>query len=114
MSTTTFDQLITEMVQLAQYEGEMLVALAWQNLGLDDLDREEGEPPHSMLLQFGAMLPLGFEQSQGRYSDPRCEELLSELWVINQKLNPFAGKYAAEKGYLDGKADLAIARLEAI
>jgi hypothetical protein len=90
MSTTAFDQLITDMVQLAQYEGEMLAALAWQNLGLDDPEREENKTPRSMTLQFGAMLPLGFEQSQGRYNDSRCAELLSDLWTINQKLNQCA------------------------
>ncbi|MBP2171655.1 hypothetical protein J2125_004951 [Erwinia toletana] len=59
----TFSTTITDMLQLADFEGDMLMALAYQTLGLDDLDEQvqiKAEMPFSMAVHYDVIYSLEF------------------------------------------------------
>jgi len=66
----TISPNLTDMLQLAEFEGEMLKALAWQRSGLDDLDEQihlYGELPLTMNIQINVIYNLEFGMVQNRF-----------------------------------------------
>lgn len=97
----TISTNLSDMLQLAKYECDMLTALAYQRFGLDDLDEQVhlyGELPFTIAVQINVIYNLEFGMVQDRFLSSGCADL-----VIRN--NTARGIAAAEKL---GKIDPAI------
>ncbi len=113
----TISTNLTDMLQLAEFEGEMLKALAWQRSGLDDLDEQillYGELPLTMNIQINVIYNLEFGMVQNRFLGSGCDEIVESIRAMSIRLNPDLHKRISAEGRYEGLGDLEIARLEAI
>lgn len=113
----TISTNLADLLQLAEFESDMLTALAYKTLGLDDLDEEVqvgGELPYSMALQYDVIYGLEFGRAQGRYLTSGCADLVSSIRTVSVRIDPDLHKRTSVEGHHDGRGDLEIARLESL
>lgn len=113
----TLSTTMADLLQLAEFESDMLTALAYENLGLDDLDENvhiNGELPVSMATQTDVIYALSFGMAQGRYLSLCCAEMVCSIQTLSLKLNQSLHKQISLDGHQDGRGDLEIARLESL
>jgi hypothetical protein len=113
----TLSTTITDMLQLADFEGDMHMALAYQTLGLDDLDEQvqiKAEMPFSMAVHYDVIYSLEFGRAQGRYLTSGCADMISSILTMSVRLDPVLHKSVSYSGHHDGRGDLEIARLESL
>ncbi|MCA1179567.1 MULTISPECIES: hypothetical protein [unclassified Pantoea] len=111
----TISSNVADLLQLAEFESDMLTALAYQSLGLDDLDEEvqnKNEPPYYMAIQFDVVYGLEFGRAQGRYLTSGCADMVSSIRAMSVRLDPDLHKRISLSGHHDCRGDLEIARLE--
>lgn len=113
----TLSTTMADLLQLAEFESDMLTALAYENLGLDDLDEHvhiNGELPVSMATQIDVIYALSFGRAQGRYLSLCCAEMVCSIQTLSVKLNQTLHKQISLDGHQGGRGDLEIARLESL
>lgn len=113
----TLSLTVIDLLQLAEFECDMLTALAYERLGLDDLDEHvliDRELPVSVAAQMDVIHALSFGMAQGRYLSLCCKELVFSIQAMSVKLSPALHKQISLDGHRHGLGDLEIARLEAL
>lgn len=113
----TLSPTVIDLLLLAEFECDMLTALAYERLGLDDLDEHvliDRELPVSMAAQRDVIHALSYGMAQGRYLSLCCKELVFSIQAMRVKLSSVLHKQISSDGHRHGLGDLEIARLEAL
>ncbi|MBK5016613.1 hypothetical protein [Pantoea sp. S62] len=111
----TISANLADMLQLANYECDMLTALAYQRFCLDDLDEQVplyGELPVTVAVQINVIYNLEFGMVQDRFISPGCADLVDSIRAMSIRLDRTLHERISSDGHNDGLGDLEIARLE--